>query len=120
MSNTRHSLPTSYYRMMRVQNRRKAGASVLEDIADADVPVRHGNRLKNYWALIPEPWDDRPYSSSKEWHNKNHWKEWLDKQDAPHYSKPTAKRLPNTTEEPILDGFMIIDFSKGRQNKRRT
>jgi hypothetical protein len=72
---------------MRVQNRRKAEASVLEDITDAEVRARHSNRIKNYWSLIPEPWDDKPHASAKEYHNKGRWAKIIEAANSPHWTK---------------------------------
>ena len=107
MSNTRHSRPYRSLRSMRVQNRRKAEASALDEMLEEGVPARHINRLQSYWAQIPEPWDDKPHAAGKEYHNKNYWTKWREERTAPRYSKRTAQKhlLADTMGTAIAAGI---------------
>lgn len=89
MSRTRHALPTRQYHIMKVQNRRKAEQSAIDEIEEEGIDgvVRHPNRLKNYWGIIPEPYDDKPNAASNEYHNKQYWIEYRKAANSPHYTR---------------------------------
>lgn len=87
MSRTRHALPTRQYHMMRVQNRRKAEQSAIDEIDEEGVSPRHPNRLRNYWGIIPEPWNDKRNASGNEYHNKQYWVEFRKAANSPHYTR---------------------------------
>lgn len=111
MSNTRHNLPTHTHHHMRVQNRRKAEASALEDIKEAGVISRHMNRLQSYWSQIPEPWDDKCNASWREYHNKNYWKNKRLQESAPRYDKRLLTQQYLNTKENDFDDTLYIIFS---------
>ena len=75
MSRTRHVLPSHSLHHMKVQNRRKMEEAVIDELEEHGIPlshVRHNNRLKAFWAIIPDPWDDKPNAAWGEYHNKTH------------------------------------------------
>lgn len=96
MSRTRHALPTHNFHRMKVQNRRKMEASVIDQLNENEVllnQVRHSNRLMAYWSIIPDPWDDKNNSSGREYHNKNYWVKWREAANAPHWTKGTMLNI---------------------------
>lgn len=89
MSRTCHALPTRSFRNMRVQNRRKAEESALDHLIENEVCFRHVNRLTSFWTIIPDPWDDKPATSWKEYHNKTYWPKKL-AQNNEHYTRKSS------------------------------
>jgi hypothetical protein len=88
MSRTKHALPSHYLHHMRVQNRRKAEEAALDELTEEDVaPIRHINRLQSFWTQIPEPWNDKPNASGREYHNKAYWVKWRKAANNPHWTK---------------------------------
>ena len=88
MSRTRHALPTRLYHIMKVQNRRKAEQSAIDQLDEEGVDVvRHKNRLKSYWSIIPEPWNDKLNAASSEYHNKQHWIRYWEAANSPHFTR---------------------------------
>lgn len=87
MARTRHALPMHQFHMMRVQNRRKAEQSAIDEVNEENVPIRHQNRLKNYWGIIPEPFDDKSNAASNEYHNKQYWARQREAANQSHFTR---------------------------------
>jgi hypothetical protein len=87
MSNTVHQRAYTTHRHMRVQNRRKAECSAIDQIRELAATTRHVNRLNSYWTQIPEPWDDYMHSSDNEYQNKNYWVKHRQQYNSPHWTR---------------------------------
>ena len=58
MSRTIHKTPiVRHYAKQKLLNRRKLEMGILDELQEENVPFRHGNRVRNFWANIVEPWD---------------------------------------------------------------
>lgn len=74
MSRTIHKMPSHYYQRMKVQNRRKSEENAVDQLKTEDLVSRHWNRLRAWWSIIPNPWDDHRCSAWKEYQNKNFYR----------------------------------------------